>query len=85
MISHCGKLVRSKSYIHISRKSRSKVGPPHICMDARGEPSIPHRYVQPAVNRQPGYRWGDSQSKLQPNQTQNKPKLKQKQRKNNMF
>ena len=44
MIRHWGNLVRSKSYSHISRKSRSKVGPPHIFMNAHRRPSIPHRY-----------------------------------------
>ena len=52
-------------------------------MKRSGDKYIPHRYVQPAVNRQPGYRWGDSQSKLTAKQMQYKLNPKENQSKTN--
>ena len=63
MYLHAQKL-SADSQSRIWSTSRSKVGRAHIFTSRSAGPSVPHRYVQPAVNRQPDYRWGNSQSKV---------------------
>ena len=48
-----------KSVRGIKRYYQSKVDDPHIIMDVRCSPMHPLRYVQPAVNRQPGLPLGE--------------------------
>ena len=47
----------------IRSTDKPKVAKPHICPGQRAGQARQRQYLQLAVNRQPGYRWENSQSK----------------------